>query len=147
MIMTSLIIIHTLAATVWVGGHLMLSIIVLPSAWKKNDFTIISTFENSFEKIGIPALLIQVISGIWMSIIYLPFSNWFDFNDPISKLISIKLLLLAITIALAIHARFVIIPKLDNSKIPILATHIFAVTVVGIIFLVIGLSFRLNFLF
>lgn len=147
MTMTLLIILHTLAATVWVGGHLILSIVILPSAWKKNDFKIINLFENSFEKIGIPALIIQVISGIWMSLLYLPISNWFDFSNTISALISIKLILLALTIALAIHARFVIIPKLDNSKIPLLAGHIIAVTLIGIIFLIVGLSFRLGFLF
>lgn len=146
MTMTILIILHTLAATVWIGGHLLLSIIILPEAWKKKDFRIISIFETSFEKIGIPSLLIQVITGIWMSILYLPISKWFDFSNPISSLISIKLILLALTIALAIHARFVIIPKLDNDKIPLLASHIIAVTIIGIIFLIVGLSFRLGFI-
>ena len=147
MTMILLIIIHTLAATIWIGGHLILSIVILPNAWKKNDFRIISIFEENFEKIGIPALIIQVISGIWMSVLYLPISNWFDFSNTISALISVKLILLALTIALAIHARFVIIPKLDNSKIPLLASHIIAVTIIGIIFLVVGLSFRLGFVF
>ena len=147
MTMILLIIVHTLAATIWVGGHLILSLVILPDAWKKNDFRIISKFENSFEKIGIPSLIIQVISGIWMSILYLPFSNWFDFSSKISTLISLKLILLGLTIALAIHARFVIIPKLNNSKIPLLASHIIAVTIIGIIFLVVGLSFRLGFIF
>ena len=145
--MTLLIILHTLAATVWVGGHLILSIIILPDAWKKNDYKIISIFENSFERIGIPSLIIQVVTGIWMSHLYLPVSKWFDFSNAISSLISIKLILLVLTIGLAIHARFVIIPKLDNSKIPLLASHIIAVTIIGIIFLIVGLSFRLNFLF
>lgn len=142
--MITLIILHTLAATIWVGGHLILSLIVLPKAWKKNDYKIISAFEDTFEKIGIPALIIQVITGIWMSLLYLPFSKWFTFEDSFSTLISIKLFLLALTITLAIHARFFIIPKLDNSKIPLLASHIIAVTLIGILLLITGLSFRLG---
>jgi putative copper export protein len=145
--MIILIILHVLGATIWVGGHLILSLVVLPDAWKKKDYKIISAFEDTFEKIGIPALALQIITGVWMSYLYLPFSKWFDFSDRISILINVKLILLGLTIALAIHARFVIIPKLDNSKIPLLASHIIAVTIIGIIFIIVGLSFRLGFLF
>lgn len=100
----------------------------------KNDFRIISLFENSFEKTGIPSLIIQLISGIWMSISYPPFLNLFDFSNTISTLISLKLILLALTIDLTILARFVIIPKLNNRKIPLLTSHIIAVTIIGFIF-------------
>jgi uncharacterized membrane protein len=49
--MVYLIILHTLAATVWVGGDLILSIVILPEAWKKRDHLIISAFETRFKKI------------------------------------------------------------------------------------------------
>lgn len=145
--MTLLIILHTIAATIWIGGHLILSLILVPEAWKKKNHLIISNFETRFEKIGIPALLIQVITGIWMSVKYLPVNDWFDFSKPMSALISTKLLLLGATLILALHARLVIIPKLTNEKIPLLASHIFMVTIISILFLVVGLSFRLGFLF
>jgi len=32
-----LIIIHTIAACVWIGGHLILAITVLPKAWKDGN--------------------------------------------------------------------------------------------------------------
>ena len=60
---------HIIAATIWTGGHLILSLSFLPKALKKNDFTIIEEFETKFERIGIPALLILVISGIYMAIV------------------------------------------------------------------------------
>ncbi len=82
-----------------------------------------------------------------MSILYRPFLNWFDFSYKISTLISLNLILLALTIALTIHARFVIILKLDNYKISLLASHIIAFTIIGIIFLVIRLNFRLGSIF
>jgi len=43
----------------------------------------------------IPSLLIQVLTGLRMSMIYLPISQWFSFEAPISTLISLKLLLFA----------------------------------------------------
>ena len=145
--MTLLIIIHTLAATIWVGGHLILSLSILPAAWKKRDPVIISDFEERFEKLGIPALLIQVITGVWMSLKYLPFSDWFDLGNRTSILIITKLFLLSCTIALAIHARLFIIPKLSPEKIPMLGIHILLVTLIGILFLITGLLFRLAGIF
>lgn len=145
--MILLIILHTIAASIWIGGHLILSLILVPEALKKRDYLIISNFETRFEKVGIPALLIQVITGIWMAVKYLPVKDWFDFSNSMSALISTKLLLLAATILLALHARLVIIPKLTNEKIPLLASHIFLVTLISILFLIVGLSFRLGFIF
>ena len=51
-----LLIFHLLAATIWVGGHLILSIGLLPKALKERDPEIITNFEKSYEKIGLPAL-------------------------------------------------------------------------------------------
>ncbi len=141
-----LIILHTLGATVWIGGHLILTATFLPRAWKSGDHKIITVFEESFERIGIPSLLVQVITGLRMATIYVPFSDWFDFSDALSRLVSFKIILLVCTIALAVHARFFIIPKLDDTKIPLLGSHIIAVTVISLLFLVTGLSFRLGIL-
>ena len=145
--MTLLIILHTLGATIWVGGHLILSLSVLPEAWRKKDYRIIQAFEEKFERIGIPALLLQVITGLWMAAKYLPFSQWLNLDQASSSLIGIKLLLLLLTILLAVHARFFILPKMDDKKIPFLAVHILSVTLLGILLLITGLSFRLGFLF
>jgi hypothetical protein len=83
----------------------------------------------------------------WWSYLYLPVNEWLNFSNPTSSLIGIKLILLALTILLAVHARFFIIPKLNEKSIPLLASHIFLVTLIGILFLTVGLSFRLGFLF
>jgi uncharacterized membrane protein len=61
-----LVLFHLLGACVWVGGHLILSLSVLPKALKAKNTKVITEFENSFEKIGIPALLIQVLTGVFL---------------------------------------------------------------------------------
>lgn len=142
-----LILFHLLGACIWTGGHLILSISILPKAWKSRNVEIISSFESSFEKIGIPALITQVLTGVRLAIISSPISNWFNFSDRISIHILIKLTLLLLTILLAIHARFFIIPKLTSKNIPLLGFHIIGVTFISIIFLIIGLSFRLAIIF
>lgn len=139
-----LLVLHTLGACVWVGGHLILAITILPKALKLRDPAIISTFESMFERIGIPSLIIQVLSGLRIAMIFLPVSEWFDFSNSISRLISIKIILLLMTVALAIHARFFIIPKLNAERLTMLGWHIIGVTIIAVLMLLTGLSFNLS---
>ena len=76
-----LLIFHLLGASIWVGGHLILAVTILPEVLKKKDVEILLDFERKYEKIGIPALLLMVISGVWMSHKFgIGFSNWFHFS-------------------------------------------------------------------
>ena len=137
------LLLHVLAATVWTGGHLVLALAVLPRVLKEKSPAELSRFESAYERIGIPALLIQVITGLWMAYRMVPdVGQWFAFNNPLSRLIGIKLLLLTLTIAFAIDARLRIIPKLSEENLTSLAWHIIPVTVVSVLFVIVGVSFR-----
>jgi putative copper export protein len=140
-----IILLHVLAATVWVGGHLVLAIGVLPSVLKHKDINMLLGFETKYERVGMPALLILVASGIYMAISYLPIGQWFDFSNTLSRHISIKIILLGTTIAFALNARFRVIPKLSEDNLKLMAFHIISVTILAVLFLVTGLSFRLSF--
>jgi putative copper export protein len=141
-----LIILHVLAATVWVGGHLVLAIGILPSVLKDKDVNLLLGFETKYERVGIPALVILVVTGIYMAISYLPIAQWFNFTNDLSRHISIKIILLGMTIAFAINARFRVIPNLTTKSLKLMAFHIISVTILAVLFLVTGLSFRLNIL-
>lgn len=138
-----LVILHVLAASIWVGGHLILSISILPRAIKQKNSELITSFESHFEKIGIPALIIQFLTGFRLAMMYQPMSEWFAFSNPISTLIGYKLLGLMAIVVLAIHARFFIIPKLSPSNVGLMGIHIVAVTVISVLMLVWGVSFRM----
>lgn len=141
-----IILLHVLAATVWVGGHLVLAITILPLALKKKSTEILMNFEQRYELIGIPSLLIVVGTGLYLAYTMLPdLSMWFSFDSHVVKHITIKLILLFSTIAFALHARFRLIPNLTAKTLPLLATHIVAVTVIAVLFVVTGLSIRLGF--
>ncbi|MCX7877241.1 MAG: CopD family protein [Ignavibacteria bacterium] len=135
-----LVILHSLGACVWIGGHLLLSLKYLPESLRLKNQEIILSFERKFEKIGIPALLIQLISGIGLMHLY--HISWFDFSTQIASIISIKFILIIITILLAVHARFFIIPKLQPSNLKLLSFHIITVTIISIIMLFLGISVR-----
>jgi putative copper export protein len=142
--MKYIILLHVLAATVWVGGHLVLALGVLPSVLKNNDVNLLLSFEQRYEKVGMPALLLSIITGIYMALQYLPLSAWFNFSNHLSMHISIKIILLLTSLAIALHARFRIVPHLSEKNLKLMAAHIIAITTIAVFFVVTGLSIRLN---
>lgn len=140
-----LIFFHLLFATIWVGGHLILSIGYLPKALKSKDESIILNFESIYEKIGIPSLIGQVITGLLLFFNRInDYSLFFNWNDFTGRHVILKIVLLLLTIGLAIHARLRIIPKLNKDNLWILAIHIISVTIIGILFILVGISIRFS---
>lgn len=145
MLFKILVVLHTLGATVWTGGHLVLAVTVLPHALKNRDPDRIHQFEEHFESFGLAALLLQVITGLWLTSIYFPgWQNFWAFDSFLSRYIAIKLGLLFATLLLAIHARFFIIPKLTKETLNHLAYHIVGVTTLAVLFVILGAGIRLG---
>ncbi|WP_205472803.1 copper resistance protein CopD [Agarivorans sp. Alg241-V36] len=145
MIYSLLLISHLVAATVWTGGHIVLSTVILPKVLKAKTPQMLLDFEQSFEKVGMPALIIQVITGLLLAYRWLPdLSLGFAFNNPISHAIATKLLLLSLTFGLAIDAKLRVLPNLSEEKLWDMAFHIIGVTILSIGFVIVGLSFRLG---
>lgn len=144
----SLLLVHVLAATIWTGGHLVLALTVLPRVLKERSPSELLRFESAYERIGLPALLIQVASGVWLAHRMIPdVTQWLAFDDPVSRLVGAKLLLLALTVALAADARLRIIPRLSADNLNALAWHIVPATVISVLLVVIGVSFRTGWLY
>ncbi|BBB29499.1 CopD family protein [Neptunomonas japonica] len=142
-----LLAIHILSATIWTGGHIVLSLVILPRVLKNRSPEELLNFESGFEKIGMPALIIQVISGLMLAYQLIPdVSLWFDFSNPLAHGIVAKLTLLALTVLFAIDARFRVIPKLSQASLVDMAWHIIPVTLFSILFVLVGVSFRAGWL-
>ena len=105
---------------------------------------IVSEFEQSFERIGLAALAIQILTGLWLAhhLLGSP-DNWFH-DNPIAHVVQVKLGLLALTLGLAVHARFRVIPELSDDTLPTLAWHIRLVTLAAVLFVLAGASIRLG---
>ncbi|MDH3197434.1 MAG: CopD family protein [Candidatus Krumholzibacteria bacterium] len=143
----AIILLHLVAATIWTGGHIVLATTVLPRALKRRDPAVISDFEGPFERIGIPALLVQVATGLYLATKLLPPSEWFTFASVASTHVAAKIILVVLTLVLAAHARLRIIPRLDASRLGVLAAHIVAVTVISVLLAMIGAGFRIGGVF
>jgi putative copper export protein len=143
----TLLLLHILGATIWTGGHIVLSIVVLPQVLNNRDSGQLLNFESVYEKIGMPALVVQVITGLMLAYHILPdISQWFNMANSISHAILAKLTLLALTVGFAIHARFRVIPNLSDKNLTIMAWHIVPVTIFSILFVIVGVSFRAGWL-
>ncbi len=138
-----LVTLHLLGATVWVGGHLVLSLSVLPRALRARDPAIIREFETGFERLGIPALLVQIVTGLWLAYHWAPHvAGWFSPSTPQARLVLVKLVLLGATVALAVHARLRVVRQLDAATLRFLAYHVVAITLLGVALLVAGVAIR-----
>ncbi len=144
--MRHLLFLHLLGASVWVGGHLVLLLGILPRAMLARDPAPIRAFEQIYERIGVPALLLQIVSGLWLAVIWLPPAQWLD-QGALPRLVQTKLLLLALTLGLGLHARLVLIPHLDQRSLPRLGLHILFITLAAVAFVWTGTGFRVGALF
>jgi putative copper export protein len=138
-----ILILHLLGATVWVGGHLTLSIVFLPLALRKKDPGIILNFERKFERLGMAALVVLIISGIWMAYDFnVTASKWFSFSGSFEKVVCLKLIFLFVTFVCALIAQFLLIPNLNQYNLKKMAALIITVTLTGVAMLVLGSTFR-----
>ena len=140
-----LLVIHLLSAAIWVGGHIVLLVGIVPAAVANSDKRPILDFEARYGRIGLPSLLFLVASGIAMALNYgvMP-HTWFTFSNPIETIVSIKLILLLITVGLAISAQLKVVPGVVRGTLGLktLVWHITGVTLIGISMLVLGTFVR-----
>ena len=137
------LILHIIGATIWVGGHLVLSLAILPGALRSRNTIIVREFQARYERIGIPSLAIQAVTGLLLAYFWTrTFDAFLPPSSPQARLIVMKLILLLATIAIALHARLRIIPTLREETLNTLAYHAFAVTALGLALLVVGVGIR-----
>ncbi|NOX17714.1 MAG: copper resistance protein CopD [Chlorobi bacterium] len=138
-----LVILHILSAAIWVGGGLILSFAILPRVRKENNNSMLVEFIKAFYKIGFAALALQFLTGFRLAMGHLPISEWFLFNGKASELIALKLALLLLTFILAFRARYFCLPE-EGGKLTKISVNIYLTTLIGILLVLTGLSFRIN---
>ncbi|MTI89182.1 MAG: copper resistance protein CopD [Balneolaceae bacterium] len=143
-----LLFIHILGATIWTGGHIILSVVILPKVLRQRSPEILLTFETDYEKIGMPALVVQIIAGIILAYRVLPdLSKWMNFSNPVSLGIILKLGLLLLTFVFALDAKFRVLPHLSEDNLKDMAWHIIAVTILSVLFVLTGVAFRVGWFY
>lgn len=137
--MKILLYLHLISAVVFVGYFLLLSFKTVPAALRAKNLQIIKDFEKPLHSIVMNFLIVQILTGFRLSMILLPIGQWFDFSNPISSAISLKLILLGILII------FIVLKKAVFSKKENLAGVITVIILIDIIALLLiwtGVSLR-----
>ena len=134
---------HVLGATVWTGGHLVLALTWLPRVLRERSSEQLLRFEQGYERIGMPALVLQIVTGLWMAYQMVPsVAQWLSPDTPVARAIALKLVLLLCTALIAAHARLRVIPRLSADTLPLMAWHVGAVTLLSVGFVAVGVSLR-----
>ena len=134
---------HVLGATVWTGGHLVLALTWLPRVLRERSTEQLLRFEQGYERIGMPALVLQIVTGLWMAYQMVPsVAQWLSPDTPVARAIALKLVLLLCTALIAAHARLRVIPRLSADTLPLMACHVAAVTLLSVGFVAVGVSLR-----
>ena len=134
---------HVLGATVWTGGHLVLALTWLPRVLRERSPEQLLRFEQGYERIGMPALVLQIVTGLWMAYQMVPsVAQWLSPDTPVARAIALKLVLLLCTALIAAHARLRVIPRLSADTLPLMAWHVGAVTLLSVSFVAVGVSLR-----
>lgn len=143
-----LLFLHIIGATIWTGGHIVLSVVILPKALRQRSPEVLLDFEKVYEKIGMPALIVQIVTGLALSYSMLPsVKGWFDLENPLTHALVLKFVLLLITFLFALHARFRVIPNLTAGTLKLMAWHIVPVTIMSVLFVFAGVSVRTGWLY
>ena len=134
---------HVLGATAWTGGHLVLALTWLPRVLRERSPEQLLRFEQGYERIGMPALVLQIVTGLWMAYQMVPsVAQWLSPDTPVARAIALKLVLLLCTALIAAHARLRVIPRLSADTLPLMACHVGAVTLLSVGFVAVGVSLR-----
>ncbi|GGX53466.1 CopD family protein [Saccharospirillum salsuginis] len=143
-----LLVLHVMGATIWTGGHLVLALTVLPRVLRQRSPETLLAFEQGYEKIGMPALAVQVVTGFLLAYQLLPvWAEWLNWGNPLARVIALKLGLLLLTVVFALSARFRVIPELSEHNLTQMAWHIIPVTLISVLFVIVGVSFRTGWLY
>lgn len=141
------LILHLFGASIWVGGHLYLLIRLMPTFIRQNDIDGFLKFEKSYEPLGITALGVQVLTGIYMMNDIMPITMWGEPMGFLTALIHGKLTWLALTVLTALHARFRIIKYLQagiytDSTLKMMGLHVGLICLWSVAFVINGVLFR-----
>ena len=138
-----LLILHLLAATAWLGGHLVLVLGYVPEAIRSRDPRALLDNYQRLNRVALPALLVVIVTGLWLALNWMPdVGLWFDSSLPIAVVILAKLALLMLTLLLVAYLRLRVLTALTPDRIARLGLVFVLLALLALVAAAIGPSFR-----
>jgi putative copper resistance protein D len=103
---------HLLAASIWVGGSIFIGIVLAPLLKTISDsiegrLTIMIRVGRKFNKIGVPSLIVLIVTGIYNSVGFIVKPSMI-FSTNYGTILLVKIILvIMLIITFAIHVRLI----------------------------------------
>ncbi len=110
--------IHVLAASTWVGPHIVLATGPLIRALRQRSLRPILEFYAAFAWPATIGLIVAALTGLYMAYLRAPPSEWFNFGEPQGR-IGEKIIALIVLILISGYAHSRIVPQMrrDDTQI------------------------------
>jgi len=138
-----ILMVHMLGASVWIGGHAVLMGIVLPKAIRENDPRRVQEFERGYGRLGLAALVAQVLTGPWLATRWI--GDWttiFSEPTPQSHLVLSKITVLLLTAAIAGYTSRRVLPHVHERGLRTFAILASIATALAVVMLILGVGIR-----
>ena len=132
-----LVVLHIIGAATLAGGHLMFALGIVPRALRAKDADALRAYSKAFTPVGHAALLVQIITGFWLSVPY------FKTQGVGIHLVEAKFLVLFLIVAITVHLKVRVAKNLPDS-IGLFAAHVVANATLAVVLLVLGAGLRLG---
>ncbi|MFA6958070.1 MAG: hypothetical protein WC538_19555 [Thermoanaerobaculia bacterium] len=143
-----LVILHILGAATLVGTNLVLMLSVIPKAKKAGDIGIIKGFLAGVGQMGVHALAVQLITGLWLATpMFKGISAAFQMKDVFMTHVVAKIVIMIAITVLVIVMRRKIAPKLSMETLGGFTATVGIITVLGIFMVALGVGLRTGGLF
>lgn len=142
-----LVIVHLLGAAVWVGGHLVLVLGVLPRAKQEGNAAGVLAFEKAYGRLGLAAMVSQLVTGVWLADRWLGgWSHVFSEPTPSTHRVFLKLGLVVATVLVGGYAYHRVLPGLSSGPAGVrrFGVHAWITTVLAVALVVAGASIRIG---
>lgn len=144
----ALVVLHLLAACVWLGGHVVLAYLVSPNALDGRNPDTVYRIQSLYDKIGMPSLVLQVLTGFVLAYLHTPdLAAWVAFESPMGRLIALKLVLQLVVLGLALDLRIRLFARVGSAGLGSLRLHVFVISFVSAALVFLGASFRIGWLY
>jgi putative copper export protein len=135
---------HLLGASIWFGGHVVLSFVVLPRARRREDPQALLSMLQGYWGLGLAALAVQAMTGPMLALRWVPrMSDWFRWQNSTQDHIASKVILLPVLLILTLLVRRKLWPRLaagETAAFKSAAKWLHTLTFISFLMLLTGLS-------
>jgi putative copper export protein len=137
----TLLILHLLGASVWIGGLVILAIGVAPKARKEGSIARTRSFESSFHILGMVAITLQFLTGFRLAMIYVGgMKGLFDFSNHGAVLFLWKLVLILVSMAVFVVFKKKLKSAADDNPSSV-SPYVWIMMLLSVALMVLGLGF------